>query len=74
MLLDEGNLRFVTWVFGHDLLNTATFRHLEDVGSLAQVKGHDLMAHIVNHGLVVGGWRDEQACPKEDTESAEDGK
>jgi hypothetical protein len=70
--LDEADLRVVTWVFGNDLLDPATFRHLENVGGLAQIKGHDLMTHVVNHGLLVGGWWGEPACPKEHTEGSKD--
>ena len=54
MLLDERNLRRVIGDFADNLLNAAAFRHFENMQGLAQVKGHYLMTHVMNHALVAG--------------------
>ena len=65
VLSDQGNLGAVRWVVGNDLLYAASVCHLENVGRLAQVKGHYVLARVVYGGLPVVGRRGDPASPIE---------
>ncbi len=61
VLLNERDLLLVIRGLCDHLLNAASVRYFEDVGRLVQIKGHDLIAHVMHHLLSSGDCRRELA-------------